>query len=339
MKKTILSLALLSALTSAAFAEDIVVSEGETYENDIVAEDASITLENNGSINNDQIILKGGFLKNTGTLTTGLLDIESSSSLTLKGEITAKEGFIFRSNGFGYTKDLNAVLHTKLLHIVGDDASHGLAITNQEVIDDVDAIRIESHGVKVGLMIDAGSESVVEIMAPITLINDTKEDARVEIDDGNSVRLHDVTVINRKGLIQLNDESNVTVDHISVERGAYLNLQVNKISGSVEDTGIFTIDKIDLAEDAKIRGSVYGSEASAGWERTGKQRRANPSVSAATPREPLPKRAGSSWKPAPGSWCRGCWRYGIFPSGIKGRLSKKKRLNFPPPCGKIETKL
>lgn len=268
MKKTILSLALLSALTSAAFAEDIVVSEGETYENDIVAEDASITLENNGSINNDQIILKGGFLKNTGTLITGLLDIESSSSLTLKGEITAKEGFIFRSNGFGYTKDLNAVLHTKLLHIVGDDASHGLAITNQEVIDDVDAIRIESHGVKVGLMIDAGAESVVEIMAPITLINDTKEDARVEIDDGNSVRLHDVTVINRKGLIQLNDESNVTVDHISVERGAYLNLQVNKIDGSVEDTGIFTIDKIDLAEDAKIRGSVYGSEASAGWEKT-----------------------------------------------------------------------
>ena len=58
MKKTILSLALLSALSSAAFAEDIVVSEGETYENDIVAEDTSITLENNGSINNDQIILK-----------------------------------------------------------------------------------------------------------------------------------------------------------------------------------------------------------------------------------------------------------------------------------------
>ena len=268
MKKTILSLALLSALTSAAFAEDIVVSEGETYKNDIVAKDASITLENNGSINNDQIILKGGFLKNTGTLTTGLLDIESSSSLTLKGEITAKEGFIFRSNGFGYTKDLNAVLHTKLLHIVGDDASHGLAITNQEVIDDVDAIRIESHGVKVGLKIDAGHNSDIEISAPITLINDTDEDARVEINDGNSVRLHDVTVINRKGLIQLNDESNVTIDHISVESSAYLNLQVNKIDGSIKDTGTFTIGVIDLEENAEVRGSVYGEGPSSGWKKT-----------------------------------------------------------------------
>lgn len=50
MKKTILSLALLSALTGVAFAEDIVVSKGDSYTEDIVAEDASITLENKGSI-------------------------------------------------------------------------------------------------------------------------------------------------------------------------------------------------------------------------------------------------------------------------------------------------
>ena len=135
-------------------------------------------------------------------------------------------------------------------------------------LDDVKAIRIESHGVKVGLKIDAGLNSDIEISAPITLINDTNEDARVEINDGNSVRLHDVTVINRKGLIQLNDESNVTIDHISVESSAYLNLQVNKIDGSIEDTGIFTIGVIDLAENAKVRGSVYGKEPSSGWEKT-----------------------------------------------------------------------
>lgn len=268
MKKTILSLALLSALSGAAFAEDIVISDGDSYTEDIVAEDASITLENKGSIKNDQIILKGGFFKNTGTLTTNLLDIKNSKDLKLDGEITANEGFIFRSNGFGYTADLNAILHTNLLNIVGDDGANGLAIKNQEVIDDVKAIRIESHGVKVGLKIDAGLNSDIEISAPITLINDTNEDARVEINDGNSVRLHDVTVINRKGLIQLNDESNVTIDHISVESSAYLNLQVNKIDGSIEDTGIFTIGVIDLAENAKVRGSVYGKEPSSGWEKT-----------------------------------------------------------------------
>ena len=102
----------------------------------------------------------------------------------------------------------------------------------------------------VNLTCDLGSD--IEISAPITLINDTNEDARVEINDGNSVRLHDVTVINTKGLIQLNDESNVTIDHISVESSAYLNLQVNKIDGSIEDTGIFTIGVIDLAENAKV---------------------------------------------------------------------------------------
>lgn len=268
MKKTILSLALLSALSGVAFAEDIVISDGDSYTKDIVAEDASITLENKGSIKNDQIILKGGFFKNTGTLTTNLLDIKNSKDLKLDGEITANEGFIFRSNRFGYTADLNAILHTNLLNIVGDDEANGLAIKNQEVIDDVKAIRIESHGVKVGLKIDAGLNSDIEISAPITLINDTDEDARVEINDGNSVRLHDVTVINRKGLIQLNDESNVTIDHISVESSAYLNLQVNKIDGSIEDTGIFTIGVIDLAENAKVRGSVYGKEPSSGWEKT-----------------------------------------------------------------------
>lgn len=90
MKKTILSLALLSALTGAAFAEGIVVPEGEAFEEDIVAEDASTTLENRGSIVNEQITLKGGAFKNYGSIKSQTIDILTinSGSPIFQGKFT-----------------------------------------------------------------------------------------------------------------------------------------------------------------------------------------------------------------------------------------------------------
>ena len=76
-KLSTLCLALLVA--TSAHAESINVTDGQEYTTDIVATDASTSLivNQNGTVNNKQTVIKGGELKfeRGSTIKTGTLDV------------------------------------------------------------------------------------------------------------------------------------------------------------------------------------------------------------------------------------------------------------------------
>lgn len=263
MKKTILSLALISALTGVAFAEDIVVSEGETYENDIVAEDASMTLENNGSIVNEQITLKGGSFKNYGSIESQTIDILTinSGSPIFEGSISAGESLTYRGakDANFYTVQLNSKVDTPWLKIIGSTNETGLVISNSETVANVDNLWIETTSAKTGAVIDGEN---IKLPDNVWLKNTgSNPNARVEVYAGKSVSMKNVHSLAGKTMIQVNGASSASVENIFIASNSIMNLQTNVSGGSKEDVSEITISHIDLGENSSIRASVYGAEA------------------------------------------------------------------------------
>lgn len=268
MKKTILSLALLSALTGAAFAEDIVVSEGEAFEEDIVAEDASTTLENRGSIVNEQITLKGGVFKNYGSIKSQTIDILTinSGSPIFQGEIYASESLTYRGTKQtnSYTVSLDSKVSTPWLKIIGSTNEAGLLISNSETVANVDNLWIETTSAKTGAVINGEK---IKLPDNVWLKNaGSNPNARVEIYDGKSVSMKNVYSLEGKTMIQVNGESSASVENIFISSNSIMNLQTNSSEGSKYDTGVIAIDHIDLGENSSIRASVYGDAAN--YEKT-----------------------------------------------------------------------
>ena len=83
----------------SAYAENITVNEGETYTTDIVAEDATTGLVNHGTVDNEQIVIKGGSFENYGTIRTDVFDITGDPKHKLQGELYADAEAIFRGTG------------------------------------------------------------------------------------------------------------------------------------------------------------------------------------------------------------------------------------------------
>lgn len=262
MKKTILSLALLSALTGAAFAEGIVVPEGEAFEEDIVAEDASTTLENRGSIVNEQITLKGGAFKNYGRIESQTIDILTinSGSPIFEGSISAEKSLTYRGakDANFYTVRLNSEVDTPLLKIIGSTNETGLVISNSETVANVDNLWIETTSAKTGAVID-GEE--IKLPDNVWLKNaGSNPNARVEIYDGKSVSMKNVYSLEGKTMIQVNGESSASVENIFISSNSIMNLQTNVSGGSKDDVSEITINHIDLGENSSVRASVYGKE-------------------------------------------------------------------------------
>ena len=268
MKKTILSLALLSALTGAAFAEDIVVSEGEAFEEDIVAKDVSTTLENRGSIVNEQITLKGGVFKNYGSIKSQTIDILTinSGSPIFQGEIYASESLTYRGTKQtnSYTVSLDSKVSTPWLKIIGSTNEAGLLISNSETVANVDNLWIETTSAKTGAVINGEK---IKLPDNVWLKNaGSNPNARVEIYDGKSVSMKNVYSLEGKTMIQVNGESSASVENIFISSNSIMNLQTNSSEGSKYDTGVIAIDHIDLGENSSIRASVYGDAAN--YEKT-----------------------------------------------------------------------
>lgn len=268
MKKTILSLALLSALTGAAFAENIVVSEGEAFEEDIVAEDVSTTLENRGSIVNEQITLKGGAFKNYGSIKSQTIDILTinSGSPIFQGEIYASESLTYRGTKQtnSYTVSLDSKVSTPWLKIIGSTNEAGLLISNSETVANVDNLWIETTSAKTGAVINGEK---IKLPDNVWLKNaGSNPNARVEIYDGKSVSMKNVYSLEGKTMIQVNGESSASVENIFISSNSIMNLQTNSSEGSKYDTGVIAIDHIDLGENSSIRASVYGDAAN--YEKT-----------------------------------------------------------------------
>lgn len=262
MKKTILSLALLSALTGAAFAEGIVVPEGEAFEEDIVAEDASTTLENRGSIVNEQITLKGGAFKNYGRIESQTIDILTinSGSPIFEGSISAEKSLTYRGakDANFYTVRLNSEVDTPLLRIIGSTNETGLVISNSETVANVDNLWIETTSAKTGAVIDGEK---IKLPDNVWLKNaGSNPNARVEVYAGKSVSMKNVHSLAGKTMIQVNGVSSASVENIFISSNSIMNLQTNASGGSKDDVSEITINHIDLGENSSIRASVYGKE-------------------------------------------------------------------------------
>ena len=122
MRKSLIAVALLGVFGQISYAQAITVSQNELYEDDIVAQDATTTLNNQGTIENDQIVLKGGSFDNEGEIVTGTLDILTinSGSPIFKGSITATEAIIYRGtkSSNSYTVSLDSLVETPLLQLL-----------------------------------------------------------------------------------------------------------------------------------------------------------------------------------------------------------------------------
>ena len=282
-RKAALAFAAAVALQSAC-AETIYVEEGKSYTQDINAVDATMSLDNNGLIQNGTIILKGGSFKNTGTIETEVIDLQLGQlpTSTIDGLITAGKEFIFRGLTNGPTvRDVkvNAVIQTPKLSIISTDTARaGLGFDSSASLKGVDEIYIESNGARTGLYLLQGEENGVRYDNTVHLNSAApKEEARIEVEttaanDADAYfYVNDVVSSSliesgqgSKSKLQITNASgrNVVFElgRIDIEKG-FLNLQTS--GGNDQDRssyeGIFILHHVCLGEDASLRASVYGS--------------------------------------------------------------------------------
>ena len=264
MRKSLIAVALLGVFSQISYAQAITVSQNELYEDDIVAQDATISLTNDGTIENEQIILKGGTFINRGTIHTGTLDIlttNSGESPLFQGEITADEEIIYREDGavFSYGIQLDSIVHTPTLKIIGNSAQPlGLSITSQETIEDVGELWVESLGQKTGVIIESKG---IRLPDTVYLVhNSDANDARVEVMAGASVELNNVYASGNKTMIQVNGNASASVKNIVIDPNSVMNLQTNGAGFQSGDVGSIAIQNITIGEGSTIRASVYGTE-------------------------------------------------------------------------------
>ena len=255
LKKSILLSSLMAfVITGSAFAANVDVANGVTKNDEpVIAVGTNESFKNAGTVVADESITVTGAFTNTGEIQTKKLDITkySHAGTNIGGKIVATESFIYRGNNNNYfTNPLTADVHTKLLHVIGSTTKNetGFLVTNNEVLDDVENIIIESKGGKTGLSFTGND---LNITSNITLKG--AGDARLEVTDDSNVSFGKVTSESSKGKIQANGKSKVFVDELNVESG-YLALQTN---GSNTATGEFKLHKVNVGAGAELRASVY----------------------------------------------------------------------------------
>ena len=183
------------------------VNTGETVTVDSVAVNG--TLSNAGTVEaKNSITVDGGLFKNTGTLKTGTLTISghASDQSTIAGEIYAGKEFLYKGiAGNLAAREVTASIHTPVLHIQGNKYQTGFKITSDDVLKDVDKIILESNNnTRTGLVFDGDVHVKSNIELTGTPNGEGKADARIEINDGKSVQIDQLTSTAAKGLVQVN---------------------------------------------------------------------------------------------------------------------------------------
>lgn len=259
-KSLVSTLFLGGILSVASLAEPIDLNEGESYKEDIRIEDSE-SFRNAGTIQNNNIIVNGSSFSNTGTIDTSILDIKTNNgvSITLSGNISAKESITYRGNNSNnFYQALNADLNTPLLKIIGPnkykDNQTGLKISNQKSIENVKDFYIESNGGKTGLVISGD----INIDGSVTLINKkSTQDARIEVDSGSI----NIATLNAKDggdvMLQTNNSSSIQVGNLIAEKDSRLLIQT--YSPDYENNqGTIELGYINLNDGAKIQAGAIG---------------------------------------------------------------------------------
>ena len=264
----------LALATGVASAQTIVVTNGETYTQNVVATDdtTSLTIQGGGTLDNtkqedSRVVLKGGAFKmnENAVLKTKVLDIQTNTSgPTFHGTIEA-DVFNYRGEAdAGYTAALNETkLLVNQLNILGTTGQMlGLSVSNAETLKGVKNILIETDGRnKTGLMV----EGKVDVSAPVRLVHTgddeiNKNHARIEVfDSGAGSTFDQVIAKGLRTLIQANGENAVAVNNLTLEDDAVLNLQTN---GQYESgkSATFRLNKVVLGDNAALRFSVYQNQ-------------------------------------------------------------------------------
>lgn len=266
LKKAFALSALMAfVITGSAYAESIKVDEKEQYQTDNIKVGASHKFDNAGTVNaTESITVNGGTFNNTGTITTGTLEIYSNPNdkADIAGSINASQGFIYRGiNSNLYDRKLYAELDTPVLHIIGTTNQTGLQIMNNDVLTNVDKIIVESQGEKTGLVITNNEQ--IDITAPIYLKynSDADKDARVEVYSGATLTADKIIAESGRTKVQANGVSFVKLNNIVVNDKGNFSLQTN--SAGMPATGghpTFELNTITIGNHAEFKTSIYGNE-------------------------------------------------------------------------------
>lgn len=238
------------------------VDTGATVTADSVAVNG--TLSNAGTVEaTDSITVDGGFFENTGKLATGTLTISghASDQSPIAGEIYANKEFLYKGiAGNLAAREVTASIHTPVLHIQGNTNQTGFKITGDNVLENVNKIILESNNnTRTGLVFDGDVHVTSNIELTGTPNGEGKADARIEINDGKSVQIDQLTSKAAKGLVQVNGTGSVKLGNIDAQQGRMV-LQTN---GSETQKGSYELQNIHVGENASFEMCVYGTNSPA----------------------------------------------------------------------------
>lgn len=281
MKRSLALGALMAfVITGSAMAANVDVAEGDTKDNEkVITVGTNEKFNNAGTVKAEESITVTGAFDNTGEINTKVLDVKRYSHVGTKvgGKIVATESFIYRGNDDNnFENSFTADVHTELLHIIGDTNptinpdgtisynQTGILVKDNNVLDNVNNIIIETYGGKTGLVLDGN----LNIASNITLKgNVDSQDARIEIKDKSEITLDKVTSESNKGKIQTNANSKVTINELNVASDGKLNLQT--ANGDRETTGKFVLDTVNVAEGGELHAASGGKWSAPAMEISG----------------------------------------------------------------------
>lgn len=271
MKKTLISMAVLSVISSSTLAFT-VADKDSPYQDPINTADG-LTVEEGATIQNQRIEVTGGKFTNDGLIQTKELVIFTEDNSLTFGGVTANK-VVFKgadTNSYGDNFILERGFSTDRLEILDAkftdseaDYQTGLTIEDPTVLKSIGELYIESNGSRTGLRIGkstGGKKGQTFEIKSVTLQDKTgNQDARVEIFNDNNVNFGNVEAIGDKGHIQLNDSSKATIETVTVRENSRLSLQtyVNpKTQDPKEYKPEVTLKEITLEKGAKIQASVF----------------------------------------------------------------------------------
>lgn len=260
MRQVVCAVLALGTVTvgTTAMAESLTVTSGQTHNAQAISINANERLSNAGTVKaTDSITVDGGFFKNTGTLTTGTLTISghTSDQSPIAGEIYAGKEFLYKGiAGDLAQREVTASIHTPVLHIQGNKYQTGFKISGDNVLKDVDKIIIESNNnTRTGLVFDGDVHVKSNIELTGTPNGEGKADARIEINDGKSVQIDQLTSTADRGLVQVNGTGSVKLGNIDAQQGRMV-LQTN---GNETQKGSYELQNIHVGENASFEMCVY----------------------------------------------------------------------------------
>lgn len=272
MRQVVCAVLALGTVTvgTTAMAESLTVTSGQTHNAQAISINANEKLSNAGTVEaTDSITVDGGFFVNTGTLKTGTLTIfgDKSDQSPIAGEIYAGKKFLYKGiAGNHFWRKVTASIHTPVLHIQGNQNQTGFEITDDDVLKDVNKIIIESINnieskniTKAGLVFDGDVHVTSNIELRGTPNKDGKTDARIEINDGKSVQIDQITSTAAKGLVQVNGSGSVKLGNIDAQQGR-MDLQT---CGRETQKGSYELQNIHVGENASFEMCVYGNNSPA----------------------------------------------------------------------------